>query len=58
MVYPLGSGTSSLQLFDPQPVTIVFCNMDNLARMKVRRAMSPAREARLNSKTEMNSDPA
>ena len=32
MVYPLGS---SLQPFNPQPVTIVFCNMDNLSRMKV-----------------------
>ena len=35
VVYPLGSGISTLQAFNPQPVTIVFCNMDNLARMKV-----------------------
>ena len=33
MVYPLGS---TLQPFNPQPVTIVFCNMDNLPRMKVK----------------------
>ena len=35
LTYGLGRVAGALQAFNPQPVTIVFCNMDNLPLMKV-----------------------
>ena len=35
LTYGLGSVAGILQPFNPQPVTIVFCNIDNLPLMKV-----------------------
>ena len=37
LMYGLGSVAGTLQPFNPQPVTIVFCNMDNLPLMKVQK---------------------
>ena len=34
LAFGLGSVAGTLQPFNPQPVTIVFCNMDNLTLMK------------------------